>query len=181
MAAKYPLVLNGTAIQELQSGDALATQSITTGSSGTAGTITGTWSLSSGSTLQSTYADLAEWYTSDDKYTPGTVLVFGGEAETTVTRTFGDSRVAGVVTENPAYVMNNYLADKQNSVCLALQGRVKCKVVGKVSKGDLLTTAGTAGCAAKSLNPSVGTILGKSLENKDSLEVGFIEVAVGRL
>jgi hypothetical protein len=179
MAAKYPLVLNGSSVQELQSADDLATTSITTGSSSTAGTITGNWSLSAGSKLQSTYADLAEYYAADKEYAVGTILVFGGDAEVTTTTTFGDSRVAGVVSENPAFILNKDFGGAHGAL-IALQGRVFCKVVGRVKKGDLLTTAGVAGHAAKAMDPKVGTIIGKSLMDKDSTEAGLIEISVGR-
>ena len=155
------------------------TISLTTGAAATAGTITGSWTLGSGSKLEATYADLAEYYTSDQEYEPGTVLVFGGSAETTMTTTFGDSRVAGVVTTNPAYTMNAELEGLR--VCIALQGRVPCKVVGKIRKGDLLTTSAIPGYAAKAVNPQVGTLIGKALENKDYDQAGIIQVAVGRV
>jgi hypothetical protein len=151
---------------------------LTTGNATTTGTITGAWSLTNGSSLQATYADLAEFYSSDKDYEVGTVLIFGGSAETTVTNIFGDTRVAGVVTTNPAYVMNKGLEGTR--ACLALQGRVPCKVVGKVSKGDLLTTSANPGHAIRATNPTVGSIIGKALEDKDSYEFGFIEIAVGR-
>ena len=107
------------------------------------------------------------------------MLVFGGDAEVTLTNIFGDSRVAGVVSTDPAFKMNGQLEGIR--ACVALQGRVPCKVVGKVRKGDLLTTAAIPGHAAKAINPQVGTIIGKALENKDTLEAGVIEVAVGRV
>ena len=155
---------------------------LSTGAAATAGTITGNWSLSANSRLQATYAaDLAEWYTSDKVYEPGTVLVFGGDAETTTTNIFGDTRVAGVVSTDPAYTMNSHLQEKGTAVCIALQGRVPCKVVGRVKKGDLLTTSGIPGHATKAIDPKVGTIIGKALEDKDASEAGVIEVAVGRL
>lgn len=153
-----------------------------TGSSSTATPVTvlGQWTLGTGATLESTFsADLAEYYSADSEYEPGTVLVFGGDAEVTTTTTFSDSRVAGVVSTDPAFKMNGQLEGTR--ACIALQGRVPCKVVGKVRKGDLLTTAGIAGHAAKAINPQVGTIIGKALENKDTLEAGVIEVAVGRV
>lgn len=179
MAARYPLVLNNNKLQELQIADELATDSITTGSSSTAGTITGDWSLSSGSKLQSTFADLAEWYRADTAYPAGTVLVFGGNAEVTTTTIFGDSRVAGVVSTDPAFILNKDLQSEFNAL-IALQGRVFCKVVGRVQKGDLLTTAGTAGHAAKVIDAKVGTIVGKALEDKDTSQAGLIEISVGR-
>jgi hypothetical protein len=152
---------------------------LTTGGTGTAGTITGNWSLSAGSRLQATYADLAEYYKADKEYPPGTVLVFGGSEEVTTGNTYGDSRVAGVVTTEPAYVMNS--GCEGTRACIALQGRVPCKVVGKVNKGDLLVTSNIPGVAvAAKGDVKAGTIIGKSLSNFDSDHIGTIEVAVGR-
>ena len=122
---------------------------------------------------------MAEYYTADREYEPGTVLIFGGTAETTTTNVFGDARLAGVVSTDPGLKMNEGLTGTR--VCLALQGRVPCKVVGKVKKGDMLTTAGIVGYAAKAMDPKVGTIIGKALEDKDYTEAGVIEVAVGRV
>ena len=65
--------------------------------------------------------------------------------------------------------------------CIALQGRVPCKVVGRVKKGEMLTTSAVAGHATRSLDPKIGTIIGKALEDKDYSEAGVIEVAVGRV
>ncbi len=141
--------------------------------------VDGQWSLAAGATLEATFADLAEYYSADSEYEPGTVLVFGGDAEVTTTTIFGDSRVAGVVSTNPGFKMNGEL--EGTKACIALQGRVPCKVVGKIKKGEMLTTAGVAGYAARAINPQVGTIIGKALQDKDTLEAGVIEVAVGRV
>ena len=149
---------------------------LTTGANTNAGTITGNWSLSTGSRLQATYADLAEYYEADDVYSPGTVLAFGGEKEVTIAED-GTTRVAGVVSTNPAYAMN---ANCQGiAVAIALQGRVPTKVRGSVRKGDMMVSAGN-GYARPWNNPQMGTVIGKSLENFDGVE-GVIEVAVGRL
>ena len=142
-------------------------------------TLTGQFTLGTSSTLQATFADLAEYYTADKEYEPGTVLIFGGTAETTTTNVFGDARLAGVVSTDPGFKMNGELQGTR--VCLALQGRVPCKVVGQVKKGDMLTTAGIVGYAAKAMDPKVGTIIGKALEDKNYTEAGVIEVAVGRV
>ena len=142
-------------------------------------TVLGQWTLGANATLAATFADLAEYYTADREYEPGTVLIFGGTAETTTTNVFGDARLAGVVSTDPGLKMNEGLTGTR--VCLALQGRVPCKVVGKVKKGDMLTTAGIVGYAAKAMDPKVGTIIGKALEDKDYTEAGVIEVAVGRV
>jgi hypothetical protein len=146
--------------------------------SGTTSTVYGDWVLAPGSTWAATYADLAEWYSADAEYDPGTVLVFGGNAEVTTTNEINDSRVAGVVTTDPAYILN---AGQQGTrACIALQGRVPVKVIGAVQKGDLLTTSNTPEYACKATNPQVGTIIGKALENKNTLGRGVIEVAIGR-
>jgi len=157
----------------------LKSTTLTTGSDATSGVMQGVWTLHGSSKLQATYADLAEYYSADQDYEPGTVVVFGGDAEVTTTKLFGDSRVAGVVTTNPAYTMNQGLEGTR--VCIALAGRVPVKVLGTVKKGDLLTTAAVPGYACKAINPQLGTIIGKAIENKDTPDMGVIEVAVGRM
>ena len=155
----------------------LTVKAITTGANTTAGTITGNWSLTTGSQLRATYADLAEYYEADKPYEPGTVVEFGGPKEVTIAED-GTTRVAGVVSTNPAYVMNSQCKGDY-IVALALQGRVPCKVRGTVHKGDMLVSAGE-GYARPMIHPYIGSVIGKSLENFDGIE-GIIEVAVGRL
>jgi len=124
------------------------------------------------------YADLAEKYETDSNYAVGTVVVFGGEKEVTQSTISNDTRVAGVISENPAYLMN----DKSEGQAIALVGKVKCKVHGMVSKGDLLTTCGThPGCAQKAITPVLGSIVGKAMENKDDAGESVILISVGRL
>ena len=157
----------------------LTATAITTGGAGTPGTVTGTWSLTSGSRFEATYADLAEYYEADREYEVGTVLVFGGDKEVTIGNTKADHRVAGVVSNNAAYTMNQEC--QGTKVLIALQGRVPCRVVGKVSKGDLLVTSNIKGVAVSvGGDAKAGTIIGKALENYDSDHIGTIEVAVGR-
>jgi hypothetical protein len=105
--------------------------------------------------------------------------VFGGDAEVTTTQAKGDRKVAGVVTTNPAHLMNSHLKG-DNVVGLALQGRVPCKVLGKVEKGDLLVTSAIPGYAIVDNDPKVGTVIGKALENKTDTDKGIIEVVVGK-
>jgi hypothetical protein len=154
--------------------------SISSGSVTTPGTIQGYWSLDSTSRFQATYAaDLAEYYEGDREYPVGTVLVFGGDKEVTISNKQGDHRVAGVVSDNAAYSMNGDCPGFKNQV--ALQGRVPCRVVGKIEKGDLLITSNIAGCAISAGGDArTGTVIGKALENYDSNHIGTIEVAVGR-
>ena len=124
------------------------------------------------------YADLAEKYTADAEYQPGTVVSFGGDAEITLSDTDADRRIAGVVSTQPAYSMNSGL-QSEFTVMVALTGRVPCSVVGSVRKGDMMVAAGN-GQARAEANPAVGTVIGKALEDFDG-ESGVIEVVVGRL
>jgi hypothetical protein len=169
------LTVSGTTT--ISSNAALTTTNLTTGANTTAGYMTGTWTLTAGSKLNATYADLAEKYTADADYEPGTVLLFGGEQEVTLS-TYTDSfRVAGVVTTNPAYTMNNE-CEGEHIATIALQGRVPVKVIGPVFKGDLLVSCGNGHAVANNI-ARAGTIIGKSLENFNEA-TGVIEVAVGR-
>jgi hypothetical protein len=124
------------------------------------------------------YADVAEIYTADYDYEPGTVLIFGGNKEVTISTFSQDTRVAGVVSTKPAYLMN----DKSEGVAVALLGKVPVKVHGMIEKGDLLTTSGEhSGYAKKALDPKTGTIIGKALEKHNSNSTGVIFVSVGKL
>jgi hypothetical protein len=123
------------------------------------------------------YADLAEKYLADDAYTPGTVLEFGGEQEVTVCDSDMSSRIAGVVSTQPGYVMNEGLTGTYVST-VALLGRVPCKVRGPIVKGDMLVSAGDGYARAETI-PQAGTIIGKALENFTGTE-GVIEVVVGK-
>jgi len=169
---------NGLSYAPITAGS-LQTTVITTGAVGTQGNFTGDWRLTTGSKLQATYADLAEYYEGDKTYPVGTVLVFGGDKEVTISTSKEDHRIAGVVSENAAYIMNIECAGEK--VCIALQGRVPCRVVGKIAKGDLLTTSSIPGVAISvGGNAKAGTIIGKALAEYNSDHIGTIEVAVGR-
>jgi hypothetical protein len=112
------------------------------------------------------YADLAENYLADSDYAPGTVVIFGGEREITVTNQAADERVAGVVSTNPAYLMNS----GEPGLPVALRGKVPVCVIGPVTKGDSLVTSTTPGVAF-----SVGrervygqAVFAKSLESNNN-------------
>ena len=153
---------------------------LTTGGAANLGNVTGYWSLTGSSRFQATYAaDLAENYEGDEQYEVGTVLVFGGDKEVTTTTIKGDTRVAGVVSDTAAYTMFEACPGLKNLI--ALQGRVPCKVVGKIRKGDILITSGIPGVAvAANGDARVGTVVGKAIKDYDSDHIGLVEIAVGR-
>ena len=152
---------------------------LTTGANTTAGTITGNWTLSAGSKLQATYADLAEYYAADKVYPTGTVLEFGGDFEVTAAG-IESNKLAGVVSSEPAYVMNSNIK-AQHPVMVALIGRVPVRVIGKVYKGDMLVSAGNGLAVAATMTPKIGTVIGKAIANKTDDGEGIVEVMVGRM
>ena len=126
------------------------------------------------------YADLAEMYLADHHYEPGTVLVFGGVKEVTISDLDHDPRAAGVVSTQPSYLMNSGLSGKY-PVELALTGRVPCQVQGPVEKGDRLVNIapGIAG-RLDTDKYQVGCVIGKSLEVIANTSIQMIEIAIGR-
>ncbi len=109
------------------------------------------------------YADLAEKYIADAEYTPGTVVIFGGENEITITSVAGDTRVAGAISTEPAYIMNS----GSTGLEVALRGKIPLKVVGSVTKGDLLITSNMEGHACSIIRyptSSPNAVFAKSLE-----------------
>ena len=125
------------------------------------------------------YADLAEKYTSDQEYAPGTVLVFGGIAEVTQSTKSYDTAAAGVVSTNPAHLMN----DTSAGIAVALTGRVPCRVHGPISKGDLVVTSDIPGVGQRldETKWRPGCVIGKSLEQINHDSIVTIEVVVGRI
>jgi Ni,Fe-hydrogenase III small subunit len=128
------------------------------------------------------YADLAEVYKSDAEYPPGTVLVFGGSQEVTISTQSHDARIAGVVSTNPAHVMNSGLVSEY-TVDVGLIGRVPCQVIGPIAAGDRVVSSNRAGVAERldMRYYQPGVIIGKAVESYNSTDVGTIEIVVGRL
>jgi hypothetical protein len=134
-----------------------------------------------GTANQARYADLAENYLADEDYPPGTVLEFGGLQEVTITRVSHTPRVAGVVSTEPGYLMNADLTGDY-VINLALTGRVPCRVVGKIEKGDRLVSSNMPGVAMTMVTSEYlpGSIVGKALEEYNSDQIGIITIAVGK-
>lgn len=142
------------------------------------GSATGWWNTVYGKAVQAQYADLAENYTADDYYQPGTVVVFGGEKEITTTTISHDPCVAGVISTEPAYLMNAATA----GLPVALSGRVPCFVKGPISKGDLVVASEISGVAIKLDKNKFehGCLIGKSLVDIKTDLIECVEIVVGR-
>lgn len=134
-----------------------------------------------GTATSARYADLAERYSSDRPYPPGTVVCLGGDQEITITGKPGDDSIFGVISTNPAHLMNSDAGNDDTHPAVALTGRVPCKVVGKVKKGQRLMASSMEGVAS-AWDPSFGhlAILGRSLIDKTTHGVDLIEIVVGK-
>jgi len=122
----------------------VVTTALTTGSAVLPGTVTGNWTLSAGSRLNATYADLAERHHSDGVYLVGTVMKVGGVNEVTAA-SMGD-RVLGVVSTEYAYLMNSEAGPDQTHPAVAYVGRVPVRIVGPINKHDQIVPT-LDGCA----------------------------------
>ena len=157
-------------------GTAQITSGAITGATNITATGTVTANLFSGVATAARYADLAEKYTTDADYEAGTVVKIGGDAEITMTTEHADTEVFGVISTAPAYLMNKDI----DGLPVALQGRVPVKVIGKVSKGQRLTSSDVPGLAwAVDENTPIQAIIGRSLENKTDGDQGVVEAVIG--
>ena len=154
--------------------------SLNSGAISSSGTVTGTSFV--GIATSARYADLAENYLADAEYKAGTVVEFGGNTEVTLSTSSHSTAVVGIVSTDPAYLMNSHLQGK-HVVAVALTGRVPCRVQGPVAKGTVLVSGTIPGTAmaitADKFKP--GCVVGKAMEIIDSTDVRTIEVAVGRV
>ena len=128
-----------------------------------------------GTSTSAQFADLAEKYESDAEYEAGTVVMFGGEKEVTTCDSENCHAVAGVISTDPAYMMNS----GSEGQFVALTGRVPTKVTGPVAKGDLMVSAGN-GMAKSNNEAQAGRIIGKAVGSSDSGEA-VIEVLVNMM
>lgn len=127
--------------------------------------------LFQGTATAARYADLAEKYLADKEYEAGTVVMIGGEAEVTAS-TWG-KRAIGVVSTNPAFMMNK---DLEGGTYIALKGRVPVKVIGRIKKGEDLIAANN-GCAMMSV-PHASGVFAVALESSDDEGIKTIEALI---
>jgi hypothetical protein len=123
-----------------------------------------------GTATAARYADLAEKYLADKEYEPGTVVSVCHHKDHEVEACAAGNRALGVVSTNPAYMMNSEL---EGGTYIALKGRVPVKVQGPVAKGDELV-AGNDGCAVR----GESKVFAIALESNDDPGVKVIEAVV---
>ena len=125
------------------------------------------------------YADVAERFAADDVYQPGTVVELGGAAEITKSCQELSDKVFGVISTRAAYLMNGGAGTDETHPPVAMTGRVPVQVIGQVSKGDRLVSAGNG--IARSALPGEATAfntIGRALANKTTSEMGLVEAIV---
>ena len=116
------------------------------------GTLTS--SIFAGEATSALYADVAEMYLPDADYSAGTVVCIGGSEEVTACST--SAIPAGIVSTDPAYLMNAGLED---GVAVGLIGRLPVRVVGAVTKGQVVKVDSTGVASATGSGERVGIAL----------------------
>jgi len=132
-----------------------------------------------GNASTANYADLAERFESDQAYRPGTVVELGGAAEITAVSNDLSENVFGVISTQAAYLMNANAGSDETHPPIAMQGRVPVRVIGKVTKGDRLVSAGNGLARAASRNEITSfNVIGRALQDKLTTNEGTVEAIV---
>jgi hypothetical protein len=130
--------------------------------------------LFQGTATAAQYADLAEKYLPDAEYEPGTVMSVGGNKE--VCACSATDIAIGVVSTNPAYMMNSELV---GGIYIALKGRVPVKIYGGCSKGDRIVPYGAGwGCSYNNAPGDGNPIFAVALEDCNTIEVTLVECVI---
>jgi hypothetical protein len=178
--SSWSVLSSGNFVNITVSGDILPASNVTSD----IGSLTNQFGDIYGTAYRARYADLAERYAADAVYDYGTVLVFGGKYEVTASTSKNEMGIAGVVSQHPALCMNETAGDDSTHPYIALQGRVPCKVVGSVKKGDVLVASDVAGHAVAwtdtETDPRMTAYIGIAIEDKLGDELGYVEVKVGK-
>ena len=112
-----------------------------------------------GTAQYSNWADLAEQYQSDQKYSVGTLIKFGGEKDITI----ANDKCNGVISDKPGFVLDAELKDSQP---VALVGKTPIRIIGKVNKFDNITLSEVSGVGRVAKEGE--KIIAKALENSDN-------------
>jgi len=127
-----------------------------------------------------TYGDLAEYYLSDPNapLETGTVIeMSNGEFEVEACGMELSPYIVGVISDDPAYILNSSMKDK--GALVGLVGRIPTKIIGKVKRKDVLVSAGN-GCLRAATSPleyyaKVGLALEDNADENIKLVLCFIK------
>ena len=120
-----------------------------------------------GTATSARYADLAEKYTMESEYSVGTVVAVCEHEEHEMAIATPASIVAGVISEKPAFLMN----EESDGQAVALKGKVPVRIYGPVKKGQAVKVYQN-GLAS---TDGEGDLVGIALESNDSPEEKLVE------
>lgn len=132
-----------------------------------------------GTSTQALYADVAERFAADQPYPAGTVVALGGAAEITAAAEELSDEVFGVISTRAAHLMNSAAGTDETHPPVALTGRVPVRVIGRVSKGDRLVSAGRGLARAAARDEITAfNVIGRALESKSTDGEGTVVAVV---
>jgi hypothetical protein len=133
----------------------------------------------SGTSTTALYADVAERFSADAEYEPGTVVELGGSAEITRSTTELSDSVFGVISTRAAYLMNSGAGSDLTHPPVAMTGRVPVQCTGVVCKGDRLVSAGNGLARSAAVGEATAfNTIGRALVDKLDSGVGTVEAIV---
>ena len=125
------------------------------------------------------YSDMAERFHADAEYAPGTIVELGGTEEITICTEELSGKVFGVISTQPAYLMNGGAGTNETHPPIAMAGRVPVNVMGFITKGDRLVSAGNGVARSANLDETTAfNVIGRALESKTDEGIGSIEAIV---
>ena len=133
-----------------------------------------------GTATKSRFADLAEYYTSDKEYRPGTLLQISNDynkayqSEVCIFTFTSGMPCVGVVSDNPGFYLNEELRDDTTLITIpvVLTGRSPVRVYGTVEKGDILYPGSLIPGTAQAVSPLDRATI-KELEEMGLTRIGY--------
>jgi hypothetical protein len=120
-----------------------------------------------GVATQAQYADLAEKYTTNREWPVGTAMAVCDHKDHETGPANSSSIAIGVISANPAYLMNS----ESEGQAIALKGRVPVRVIGPVHKGQAVYAWNDGVCSTVATN----ALIGVALESNSSEEEKLVE------
>lgn len=130
------------------------------------------------------YNDYAEYFKKKDvnEYLePGDIVVLDNNNEYIKSTKEYETTVVGVYSDSYGHILGgtgNMEEDEKNYIPVGLSGRVDVKITGKIKKGDMIVSSNIPGVGMKANEFKMGTIIGKALEDKDTIEIKKIKMLI---
>ena len=149
------------------------------------GNITATGTITGSKVYNAVWNDYAEWFEKEDlteNFETGDICIWNKKGVIKA-KQLNDKRTIGVVSDSYGHILGgenleNMEDNKEKFVPIGLKGRVKCKVIGPVEIGDLITTSNLEGIGIVDNNCPISSIVGKALESDYTVSVKTITILV---